>query len=43
MHELRDEGEPGLATLLGRLSPVDLVLIEGFKRDPHPKLEFFAR
>jgi molybdopterin-guanine dinucleotide biosynthesis adapter protein len=41
MHELRDEGEPGLATLLGRLSPVDLVLIEGFKRDPHPKLEIF--
>jgi molybdopterin-guanine dinucleotide biosynthesis adapter protein len=41
MHELRDEGEPALAALLDKLSPVDLVLIEGFKRDPHPKLEIF--
>jgi molybdopterin-guanine dinucleotide biosynthesis adapter protein len=39
MHELRDEAEPGLPALLSRLSPVDLVLVEGFKRDAHPKLE----
>jgi molybdopterin-guanine dinucleotide biosynthesis protein B len=39
MHELRGEEEPGLADLLRRLSPVDLVVIEGFKRDRHPKLE----
>ena len=39
MHELRDEAEPPLAELLRRLAPVDLVLIEGFKRDAHPKLE----
>ena len=39
MHELRDQAEPGLPTLLARLSPVDLVLIEGFKRGPQPKIE----
>ncbi len=41
MHELRGDAEPELADLLGRLSPVDLVLIEGFKRGGHPKLEVF--
>lgn len=39
MHELRDEEEPGLETLLTHLAPVDLVLIEGYKRDAHPKVE----
>src|SRR3954462_2670711 len=39
VHELRGEAEPRLATLLGKLAPVDLVLIEGYKREPHPKLE----
>jgi molybdopterin-guanine dinucleotide biosynthesis protein MobB len=39
MHELRDEPEPGLDALVGRLSPCDLVLVEGFKSDPIPKLE----
>ena len=39
MHEHRGAPEPDLADLLARLSPVDLVLIEGFKRDPHPKIE----
>jgi len=39
MHELRDEPEPDLAELLARMSPVDLVLVEGFKRGAHPKLE----
>jgi len=39
VHELRGEAEPPLAALLGKLAPVDLVLIEGYKREPHPKLE----
>jgi len=39
MHELRDAPEPTLSALLERLSPVDLVLIEGYKRDAHPKVE----
>lgn len=39
MHELRDEDEPSLQDLLGKLAPVDLVLIEGYKRDAHPKIE----
>ncbi|HYG90149.1 MAG TPA: molybdopterin-guanine dinucleotide biosynthesis protein B [Azospirillum sp.] len=43
MHELRDEPEPTLAELLVKVSPVDLLLIEGFKRDRHPKLEVWRR
>ncbi|SLN20983.1 Molybdopterin-guanine dinucleotide biosynthesis adapter protein [Roseovarius litorisediminis] len=39
MHELRDEDEPPLETLLAKLAPVDLVLVEGYKRDTHPKVE----
>jgi molybdopterin-guanine dinucleotide biosynthesis protein B len=39
MHELRDEPEARLADLLLRLSPVDLVIVEGFKREPHRKFE----
>ena len=39
MHELRNEGEPDLADILPRLSPCDLVLIEGYKRERHPKIE----
>ena len=39
MHELRDEDEPSLGDLLKQLSTVDLVLIEGYKRDRHPKIE----
>lgn len=39
MHELRDEDEPTLEYLLTKLAPVDLVLIEGYKRDTHPKVE----
>ncbi|HET6307070.1 MAG TPA: molybdopterin-guanine dinucleotide biosynthesis protein B [Rhodopila sp.] len=39
MHELREEAEPGLPALLAHMSPVDLVLVEGFKRDRHPKIE----
>jgi len=41
MHELRGDAAPDLADLLSRLSPVDLVLIEGFKRGGQPKLEVF--
>ena len=39
MHEMSGADEPSLAELLARLSPVDLVLVEGFKSEPHPKLE----
>ncbi|MGU3537079.1 molybdopterin-guanine dinucleotide biosynthesis protein B [Methylobacterium sp. A54F] len=41
IHELGDAPEPGLAALLRRLSPCDLALVEGFKRERHPKLEVF--
>jgi molybdopterin-guanine dinucleotide biosynthesis protein B len=39
MHECRAEPEPQLAELLTRLAPCDLVLVEGFKQEPVPKLE----
>ena len=39
MHELRGAAEPPLEALLARLTPVDLVLVEGYKRDAHPKVE----
>lgn len=39
MHELRGQPEPTIEELLPRLAPVDLVLIEGFKRHKHDKLE----
>ena len=39
MHELREEPEPALGDLLRRLSPVDLVVIEGFKAYGHPQIE----
>lgn len=41
MHEIRDGSEPPLHGLLARLSPVDLVLVEGFKAYPFPKIEVF--
>jgi molybdopterin-guanine dinucleotide biosynthesis adapter protein len=41
MHELRGAPELALGALLEKLSPVDLVLVEGFKREAHPKLEVF--
>ncbi|RMF07600.1 MAG: molybdopterin-guanine dinucleotide biosynthesis protein B [Alphaproteobacteria bacterium] len=43
MHELRGQPEPGLDELLARLSPVSLVLVEGFKAHSHPKLEVYRR
>ena len=39
MHELRGEPEPTLDQLLARLTRVDLVLVEGFKTFPLPKIE----
>jgi molybdopterin-guanine dinucleotide biosynthesis adapter protein len=39
LHELRDEPEWELSALLEKFAPVDLVLVEGFKREPFPKLE----
>ncbi|MEM6897141.1 MAG: molybdopterin-guanine dinucleotide biosynthesis protein B [Pseudomonadota bacterium] len=39
MHELRGAAPPPLSELLARLSPVDIVLVEGWKGDPHPKIE----
>ena len=39
MHELRGEAEPDLPELLARLSPCDMVLVEGFKHHSIPKLE----
>jgi molybdopterin-guanine dinucleotide biosynthesis protein B len=41
MHEVGDDAEATLAEHLQRLSPCDLVLIEGYKREAHPKLEVF--
>jgi molybdopterin-guanine dinucleotide biosynthesis protein B len=40
LHELDGE-EPSLSNLLARLEPVDLVLVEGFKTHPYPKLEVY--
>ena len=39
LHELGDEPEPHVEDLIDRMTPVDLLLIEGFKTYPHPKLE----
>jgi len=39
MHELGEAKEPSLDDMLAKLSPCDLVLIEGYKRDSHPKIE----
>lgn len=41
MHELGAAAEPSLAQLLRRLTPCDLVLVESFKRESHPKLEVY--
>jgi molybdopterin-guanine dinucleotide biosynthesis adapter protein len=39
MHELRGASEPRLPELLAKLSRVDLVVVEGFKSEPHRKIE----
>lgn len=41
MHELREDTEPGLDALVARMTPVDLVLVEGFKSHAHPKIEVY--
>lgn len=39
MHELRGEAEPAMADVIARLGPCDLVLVEGYKREAHRKIE----
>lgn len=39
LKEHREDTGPDLDALVARLAPVDLVLIEGFKSEPHPKIE----
>ena len=41
MHELRGEREPTLEELVRRMSPADLLLVEGFKHYTHPKIEVY--
>lgn len=41
MHELRNEPEPELPDLLRRMAPVDLIIIEGFKKTGHRKIEVY--
>ena len=41
VHELRGEAEPTLSELVQKASPVDLMLVEGYKRASHPKLEVY--
>jgi molybdopterin-guanine dinucleotide biosynthesis protein B len=43
VHELRGETEPSLAQILQRLSPSDLVIVEGYKREAIPKIEVRRR
>ena len=41
VHELEREPEPSLDDVLKKLSPVDLVIVEGFKHHDHPKIEVY--
>jgi len=41
LRELRGEPEPDLKALIARMTPVDILLVEGFKAYPHPKLEIY--
>jgi molybdopterin-guanine dinucleotide biosynthesis protein B len=41
MHELRGASEPKLPELLAKMSRVDLVIVEGFKSEPHRKIEVY--
>jgi molybdopterin-guanine dinucleotide biosynthesis protein B len=43
MHELRGAAEPTLTEQLNRFSPCDLVVVEGFKSEPYPKIEIHRR
>lgn len=39
IHELRNEAEPNLEDILLKLTPCDLIIVEGYKRDNHDKIE----
>ncbi|MFN0262971.1 molybdopterin-guanine dinucleotide biosynthesis protein B [Tepidamorphus sp. 3E244] len=39
MHELRGDEEPSMEAIIARLSPCDIVIVEGYKREAHPKIE----
>jgi molybdopterin-guanine dinucleotide biosynthesis protein B len=39
MHELRGDAEPSLDAILAQMSPCDIVLVEGYKRENHKKIE----
>ncbi len=39
MHELRGAPEPSFEEIVARIAPCDLILIEGYKREPVPKIE----
>jgi len=43
MHELRGAVEPRLPELLRKMSPVDLVVVEGFKSEPYRKIEVYRK
>jgi molybdopterin-guanine dinucleotide biosynthesis protein B len=43
VHELRDEPEPDLVDIIPMMAPVDLLIVEGFKRHRHPKIEVYRR
>ena len=43
MHENRDQPEPSAAELMRQMTPVDLLIVEGFKREGHDKLEIHRR
>lgn len=43
LHELRNAPEPSLAELVGKLAPVDLVLVEGWRNGPHAKIEVWRK
>lgn len=43
LHELGEEGEPGLSEILAKLAPADLVIIEGYKEEAIPKIEVRRR
>jgi molybdopterin-guanine dinucleotide biosynthesis adapter protein len=39
IHESRGDAEPSLDTILAKMAPCDLVIVEGYKRDSHEKIE----
>lgn len=41
MSELRGDAEPSLDEILNKLNPCDLALVEGYKKEPHPKIEVY--